>query len=406
MALEHDVIVVGSGPAGVGCALHAARSGLSVLLLDKARFPRDKLCGETLSSASVHEIDLLGLLPEMLARPHVRVDLVSYFAPYGEQVTVPLARIDKKTPVASIICRRVILDDMLLQVAKQHVDVMEGCHVRGMLLEDGRARGVRADIGEGRELWLRGKVVVGADGFPSSVGRQMRMPGYPLFRAMSARAYYSPLPLQPGHMEVFYPEEILPGFCWIHRTDGIMANVGLTMPMDIIRKKRIAPQKALEAAISFPAVRDRFKYSERIGKIQAAVLPVANPMREVHGEGFLLVGDAAGVINPCSMEGISNALQSGRIAAEILAELHAQNAPMDEPHLRGYALRLWEELGPATSMANQLLGLRTPKAIASLIRSASRRPRNAGWISGILTGSAVPSEEVDTLLHYLRYFSK
>jgi menaquinone-9 beta-reductase len=406
MPLEHDVIVVGAGPAGVACALHAAQKGLSVLLLDKARFPRDKLCGETLSSASVHEIDLLGLLPDLLACPHVRVDQVTYFTPFEEQVTVPLVKIDEQTPVASIICRRVILDDMLFQAAKQRVEVMDWCNVTGMLLDNGRTCGVRADIGGGREIWLRSKVVVGADGFPSTVGRHMRMPGYPLFRAMSARAYYSPLLLQPGHMEVFFPEEILPGFCWIHRTDGIMANVGLTMPMDIIRKKRVAPQQALEKAITFPAVRERFRYAERIGKIQAAVLPVANSMREVHGEGFLLIGDAAGVINPCSMEGISNALRSGRIAAETLSELHGRGAPMDEPNLRGYALRLWKELGPATSMANQLLGLRTPKAISSLVRSAARRPRNAGWISGILTGSALPSEEVETLLHYIRYFSK
>ncbi len=116
-----------------------------------------------------------------------------------------------------------------------------------------------------------------------------------------------------------------------------------------------------------------------------SLLPLGNTLRQIHGHGFLLVGDAAGLIHPCSCEGVSTALVSGRVAAETLAEACAAG-DCGRAALSAYPIRLWKRLGPSFRLADRLLALRTPRAMGSLIRSAHRRPHNAGWISGVLMG--------------------
>jgi flavin-dependent dehydrogenase len=102
---------------------------------------------------------------------------------------------------------------------------------------------------------------------------------------------------------------------------------------------------------------------------------------------------------------VANALISARIAAEVLVQAcRAGNTSADG--LVSYPGLLWREIGDALQMSRRLLTLRTPKAIGSLIRSASRRPHNAGWISGVLIGSALPSDELNDLLSYLNFFNR
>jgi hypothetical protein len=115
--------------------------------------------------------------------------------------------------------------------------------------------------------------------------------------------------------------------------------------------------------------------------------------------------EAAWVVNRLVEAGATNALVSARIAAEVLAEACAREI-WDEAALRQYPYRLWNEIGPSLEMGSRLSGLRTPKAITSLIKSATRRPHNAGWISGVLLGSALPSEDLESFLAYINFFAR
>jgi flavin-dependent dehydrogenase len=150
---------------------------------------------------------------------------------------------------------------------------------------------------------------------------------------------------------------------------------------------------------------ERFAFAERFGDVRVSLLPLGNTLRQIHGHGFLLVGDAAGLIHPCSCEGVSTALVSGRVAAETLAEACAAG-DCGRAAVSAYPARRWKRLGPSFRLADRLLALRTPRAMGSLIRSARRRPYNAGWISGVLMGSALPSEELDTFLGYLDFLGR
>lgn len=406
MSKDFDLIVVGAGPAGSSCALHAQQLGMKVLLLDKQKFPRDKTCGDALSSASLREIEVLGLMPSLMENPSVKVNKITYTCSNGQAVTVPLPKIDPSLPSTGMVCRRVIFDSLLLDAAKQNVAVMDWCEMRQVLTEDGRANGIKAEMGGGREYSFTAKAVVGADGAMSQVARQMGFPKYPQYRSLAARAYYRLVTGTVGSLEVYFLDEILPGYLWLYPTESGMTNVGLSIPLEGVKRKRICPRKALEQAIRSPLLAERFELSVRMGNIEVAVLPVGNTMRRIHGSGVALVGDAAGVVNPCSSEGIFGALLSGRLAAETLANACSDRSSPDEKLMKEYPERLWRELGPSLRLSDRLLELRSPKAIDSLIRSAKRRPHNAGWISGVLIGSALPSDELSSLLGYLDFFRR
>jgi len=402
---DYDVIVVGAGPAGTSAALHGSRLGLKTLLLDKKTFPREKSCGDALSSASLACLEELGLLEELLRESFVKVSEISYFSPSGNSVTVPLLKLDKSLPVTGVICRRVILDDLLFQAAKKEVEVIDWCAVKEVIIEDGRAVGVKAELGGGRECEFRARAVVGADGANSVVARRMGVKQYPEHRSVAAQAYYRLVTGTMGMLEIHFVEEVLPGFVWIYPTESGMTNVGLSLPLTSLKQKAFRPRKTLESVIRSPLLRERFAFAERMGEIEVSIIPLGHTMRQVHGEGFMLAGDAAGLIHPCSSEGVSGALISGELAAKVLAEA-MENNDFSRKGLSRYPQLLWNRLGPTLRMADRLLALRTPKAIDSLIRSARRRPHNAGWISGVLIGSALPSEELASLLDYLDFFSR
>ena len=403
---DYDVIVVGAGPAGTCTAIHAARSGLQVLLLDQRTLPREKACGDGLSSMALAELNRIGALERLLEIPHTPVQKIAYHAPDGRSVTVPILKMDESLPATGIICRRILLDNLLAEMAVEAgVEVVDWCRVRSLMVRDGQACGVRAERGGGREMAWTARVVVGADGSESVVARQMDMPRYREFRALAVRGYFRQVLGIRGNIEIHFPEESLPGYVWFHPTETSVTNVGLALPMDVVKQGNIKPKQVLRRALESPGLAERFAFAEQMGELEAGVLPVGNPMREVHGNGFVLVGDAAGLVNPCSSEGITNALISARIAGPVIADA-CLSGSCDEAALRQYPYQLWKEIGPSIEMGGRLLGLRTPKAIGSLIRSAARRPHNAGWISGVLLGSALPSEDLESFLGYINFFAK
>lgn len=404
--IEHfDVIIVGGGPAGCSTALHAARLGLDVLLLEREKMPRDKLCGDALSSTSIGVLDELGLLPELLQAPHMPVNRISYFSPSGQSVTVPMAKVDKETPVTGMICRRVILDDMLFRAAAEKVRAVDWCSVQEITVEHHHVVGVVAQRGGQTRIRYRAPIVVGADGFSSIVGRAMNIRRYREHRSFAARAYFRYVLGISGNLEIHFFEDSLPGYIWIYPTESGLTNVGLSIPQYGLVQKRLDPRRVLQEAIRSERLRDRFEFAEQLEPLRTAILPVGHTMRQVHGNGYVLVGDAAGLVNPCSSEGVANALLSGKLAADaILGALEAGDA--SRKGLMPYADRLWRTIGPGLKMSDKLLELRTTRAIDSLIKSARRRPHNAAWISGILIGSALPSEDLVAFLGYLDFFNR
>ena len=402
MKSTYDAVIVGSGPAGATCALYAAHLGLNVLLVDRARFPRDKVCGDAIPPRSAACLGELGLLDALRQAPHLLVGGVTFSSPNGDLATIPLTAPDTDRQKLWYMCRREVFDNILFQAARERVEVREGFSVEGLYLEGGRVCGVAGVDSAGTPVEIKAEIVVGADGSNSVVGRRQGMcerdPGH---WVIATRAYYRGVKDLTDALEIHFTRDVYPGYFWIFPLEDGLANVGLGMLHGDLKKRKINLKKAHLAATTSPFFRARFQDAEMLGSLAGWTLPLGSKRRTVHGDGFVLVGDAAGLVNPFTGEGIGNAMCSGKLAAETIADVgvgwdgsrHARQP---------YANRLWATLGPELRLNHSLQQLSRIRPLLNLvINRAARRPEVRHWISTMMLGSA-SKRELKSPMTYLR----
>jgi len=247
MPNEFDLIVVGAGPAGASCALYAARAGLRVLLLDRARFPRDKVCGDFVPRRAQRCLEELGLLHRLLAAPHVRLSHLRLVAPSGAAVTLPFCPAQAKPPgYAAYVCRRWHLDALLVEAAREVAAVREGFAVTHVLRDGQAVVGVRGH-GEGTpEESFAARLVVGADGHRSVLRRQLGLYRLePRHWAAAARAYYRGVDMDPSTAEVHFLPWVRSGYLWLFPADDGLTNVGLGVRQHELRRQGRGLRQAL-----------------------------------------------------------------------------------------------------------------------------------------------------------------
>ncbi len=307
-----DVLVVGGGPAGSATAITLARAGRDVTLVDKAVFPRDKCCGDGLTTLALRELDTLGFDPSAVSdwQP---VGGAVLRAPKGREVTVPLP--DGPGIYAAVV-PRLQLDAALIDVAvKAGVTVLPDAAFDGTLEE----RDDRAHVGvTGRTATLAARHVVAADGAWSPVRKALGLtpPGY-LGEWHAFRQYASGVTGSArDHLHVWFEPDFLPGYAWSFPLPGGRANVGFGVMRDGTRRIRdmkhqwagLLDRPHIRRALGPAAtVEDRHLAWPIPARIDRAPL--------AHGR-VLFAGDAAMASDVMTGEGIGQALLTGRLAAE------------------------------------------------------------------------------------------
>jgi geranylgeranyl reductase family protein len=387
----YDVIAVGGGPAGAAAVLHARRLGLRSLLLDKARFPRDKTCGDALSGRSVTELQTLGLLGEVRALPGSTIRRLVFGSPSGETVSVSL-RLPGQTVavdgpvIEGYVVPRLHLDAFLFDRARAAADrCLEGFAVRDLVREDGRVIGVTGQATDGTVSEFRGRVILGADGFSSVVARRAGLYRHQAAHGMVAvRCYYEGVAGLDDQIELHFLDEVLPGYFWIFPAGPGRANVGIGMSHADLTRQGVDLRQALEHAVTSPRFRARFAGARALERPVGWNLPVGSVRRPACGEGFLLLGDAAGLIDPFTGEGIGNALCSARLAAETAAEARGAG-DYRARFLQRYENRLWEVLGKELATSTRLHRLARRRWLVDfVIRKAARRPEIRAAIAAMM----------------------
>jgi len=311
VARPFDVAIVGGGPAGAAAAITAARNGLRVVCLDKAKFPRDKTCGDGLTASALHALERLGLACERLhALPAVVVDETVLVSPSGRRVRLPLAG----DGMHAAVVRRLDLDAALLDVARGHgVDVRDGYGVRHVELTDDH---VTLDVDGGTDV--RARFVIAADGHFSTV-RRVLQPSVKrdLGEWHAVRQYFDGV--RDTRLWVIFEKDLLPGYAWVFPLPGGQVNVGYGVLRDDRRKgrdlKRLWPN-LLERRV----VRDILgPKAQAIDSVRAWPIPARYDRARLTDGRVLYVGDAAGVVDPMTGEGIAQALDTGTLAAEAIA---------------------------------------------------------------------------------------
>jgi geranylgeranyl reductase family protein len=325
VAGEHDVIVVGAGPAGATAAIDLVQRGYNVLLIDRNEFPRDKPCGDAVSLGCIEILHRLGLGDKIAAAetrgefyPLLHMRLVS---PAGHILHANFQ--EGQLGERSYVAPRVFFDALIQQHAVESGAQFLAADVKEPIVQDGLVTGVRARVnGDVKEL--RSRVVIGADGVTSAVMRHIRPETNQHIdhhRAVALRAYIEDLELFPNEVEFYLYKDFLPGYAWIFPTADDQANIGLGMRLDLFRKSKKNLKKMLRDFLDKPAIRERLKHGGVIRDVAIWQLNFGSQNKLQHAfDGALLIGDAAGFINPLTGGGIHNALISAELAAQTIDE--------------------------------------------------------------------------------------
>jgi geranylgeranyl reductase family protein len=319
---ERDVIVVGAGPAGSTTATILAQQGHDVLLLDRSEFPRDKACGDGIPAGAFKRLYRCGMgdkFEEAKARGEMYpITGMRLMSPKGHVIKANFPEDD----LFSHVMPRVYFDAVIQECAVESGADFRAAAVKGPLIEDGRVVGVSARM-NGSVKPIRSKVVVGADGVTSVLTRRLRPTSKQHkdnHRAIAIRAYIHDLEVFPSHVEFFLYDEVLPGYGWIFPTaDDEEANIGLGMRLDMFRKIHGDLNVFLQRFLDLPMIKKRLKRGGEVSNARAWQLNFGSQKDLRHTfDGALLVGDAAGFINPITGGGIHNAIISAEFAAETI----------------------------------------------------------------------------------------
>lgn len=315
--MDYDVVISGAGPSGSSAAYWLARQGVSVLLIDKATFPRDKICGDGVAPRAVRQLYRMGLRERLDGRFNKFHGF--RFAGAGRAIVENAIPPTPRFPDHGYIIPRLELDALLLDYAREHgAECWEGSTVTGPIVESGRVSGVRVSRG-GAEAEVRARVVIGADGPHSPIGRAMGLiVDDPLYLGVSIRRYFEGVEDIGDYLEVYPERTVTPGSGWVFPVNRQgLANVGVGYMLYHIRRDRVNLKKAFERLINeAPHVAPKMKNARPVSPIRGELLRVGLGGSKVECPGMILVGDAASMTNPVSGEGITYALETGEMAAD------------------------------------------------------------------------------------------
>jgi menaquinone-9 beta-reductase len=322
-----DVIVVGAGPAGSTTAAHLARSGVATLLIDKSGFPRDKVCGDGLSPRAQHFLARLGVLERVEAEAR-SADHILFRSPSGFAASTAVTGAPGM-PDRTLVMPRRRLDHMLQQQAIADGAVFQVAHVRQLLRRGGRVVGV-----ELAHQPIEARLVVIATGASIGLLKEAGLAPRRRVHTVAARGYFQGLPDLGTGLRVFFDGLPLPGYAWLFPVGPHTANLGywysgrrpLSVPSELARLldghaalSQDLAGATLQGAIAGSPIRTDF--------LRAPVL----------ADGLLCVGEAAGLVNPFTGEGIDYAIESGELAARaITAALANGKGPVAASALAHY----------------------------------------------------------------------
>jgi geranylgeranyl reductase family protein len=357
--IQTDVCVLGAGPGGVAASLQLAKLGIPSIVVDKAVFPRDKICGDAVSGKVVWLFNQIepAIFKNFTTQNELKANCwgIKFIYPDNTEMQVDYhnkgvteEEIQYLKP-SGFISKREVFDNYLVNfIKKEHLmDFKDATPITNIeRVSDGFILSTADNT-----IQIKAKLVIAADGAQSKFARQIGgIQKEARHYSGSVRAYYKNVKGFDAfnHIELHYLKEFLPGYLWVFPLPNGEANVGAGIRTDLIKKNNTNLKKdMLRILKEHPRFKERFKDAELVGDIRGFGLPLGSKKRKISGENYMLIGDAASLIDPLTGEGIGNAAVSGRYAGLHAAEaLKANNfsAAFLSQYDKMVYDKLWKEL--------------------------------------------------------------
>ncbi len=408
-----DVVIIGAGPAGCVCALQLASTKLKIALIDKETFPRDKICGDALSADVINQLGKINT--ELLSKFKVESfkkasNGVRFFSPNGKSLDVDFNTEEKTSTkngksASGYIVKRIDFDNFLFEEVKKckSITIFQNTRVIDVSVEEDLV------LIKTKESIFEAKFVVGADGANSIINRKLTNNKLEKnHHCAGLRQYFENVTgfHEQNHIELHFYKELSPGYFWIFPLPNNQANVGLGMLSSEVSKQNLNLKEMLNEIIAtHPNIRNRFINSKPLETIQGFGLPIGSKKKQLSGNRFLLLGDAANLIDPFTGEGIGNAIRSGRIAAKHIIYSFKKN-DCSKQFNKQYDVeiynKMWNELRLGRSLQNML---KYPKLFNFVVKKANKNESLRTLLTSMLTNVDLKKELVKPRFYFKLIFN-
>lgn len=353
---QSDVIVIGAGPAGLLASLWLTKYNINHLLVDAQQFPRDKTCADVITSnviRSLNEIDL-SIISEMsnqgILTPIFGTNL---FSSAKKKLRLPFNDLDNQKNVPSCYSvKRELFDDFLMKIVEKSpfVKVITNCHVQETKFEN-QQYVLKAKT---NEVFYAKLLIVGTGSNSTLSSSLANIQKEDKHFAVGIRAYYKNVVCEDNFCELFLEKNLMPGGLYIAPMSEGMYNVNLVMRKDVMKKNKINLEKKFyELLQTHPLLKAKFKNAVQLDSFKGGSLLLGTKERTICGDSFMLIGDAAGLIDLISANGIPQAMISGKLAALQAIECIQQN-DFSAVFMKKYQDKLYQKIKNDLSLGKTL----------------------------------------------------
>ncbi len=384
-----EVIIVGAGPAGSALAMLLAQRSVDTLLLDKATFPRKKICGDYLSPGSVRLLDQLDLLHDVEAAGARRLRGMEITSPDGTtfKAEYPTSAKSNGARPYALSIPRTILDNLLLKRARRlGVNCLERFRVTDLIWADGRVCGVRGIGQQGSEVY-RGQIVVGADGRGSAVARRLGLyRPHPGLQRMALAAYYEGSSELRDHGSISVGEG---SYCILNPIGEALINACIVLDQANVMPWKGRLEELFDRRLAgFHKAAAMLRAMQRLGTVRC-LGPLAFRAGRTSTAGALLIGDATGFYDPFTGEGVFHALRSAELAAREIVSALADGG-FTTTRLRHFHYEQRRAIDAKERLARTIQAIiGRPIAANALARLLRRHQRLADLLLGVI-GDLLP----------------